>query len=738
MPASPKYANIITLTWATESLLYSIPSDLEVSIKPGMLVEVPFGRTLEYGIVYNVVDKLEHTPEFVIKNISRVLYSHTLFGEDILQLIRWISRYYLAGLKNVAEAVIPSAIRKLVDPKISAILEIKHRLPEELENRLRTRSPKQFEVYQKILFAKSPVHKSNIRSPSSVRALLDKQIINERLIEIPRIEYRDKFGNDQVKAKNIILNPEQRAAADDIIASIDENVFCTHLLHGITGSGKTEVYIAAINRVLEQHGDVIVLVPELALTPQTVNRIRNGIFKYNDQVLVWHSGLSDGERRDAWLALSNGQAKIVIGARSAIFAPLKNLRLIIVDEEHEPSYKQSDTPRYHARDVAVYRAKLNHAVCILGSATPSLESLYNVQTGRYKLNILRHRIDRSTLPNIEIVDMQQENRKRIISLRLQNMIYDRLEKHEQTILFLNRRGFATIVLCKTCNYSAQCPCCSISLTYHHDQHKLLCHLCGHEEPLPMCCPVCGSSDILKRGIGSQRLEQVAQEIFPSARIARVDSDTITKKDDMRRILHKLQNNEIDILIGTQMIAKGLDFPNISLVGIIDIDGVINFPDFRSSERAFQLIIQVAGRAGRGDTPGRVVIQTYNPQSDIIQLAREHNFEKFTKLEIANRKEFFYPPFRHVIKLCTTGESEKDVKEYAQLLYQNLKYSLKNLEIKPATPAILTKINNKYRYIILIFSTKPAQDVSKIHTVLTGAKKCSNIVLSTDVDPIDLT
>ncbi len=738
MEHAQKYATVMTLTWATKPLLYSVPDNLLEILQPGMLVEIPFGKKMEYGIIDEIMDSSICDTKFQIKNISKLLYPHVLLGHDILQLIKWISDYYLTSLKNVAESVIPSVIRKLMNPKISTTLEIKQILSENELFQLKKCSPKQYEIYQNILSATSPINKNTIKSKSALNALINKNIVIENFVQIQRIEYYDRFGNNNITKKNIIFNNDQQIAANDIIDSINKKIFCTHLLHGITGSGKTEVYIAAINHVLEQNGDVIMLVPELALTPQTVNRIRNGISKYNDNVLVWHSGLSEGERRDAWLALSNGEAKIVIGARSAIFAPLKNIQLIIVDEEHESSYKQSDGAHYHARDVAVYRAKLNQAVCILGSATPSLESAYNAQNKKYKLNILSNRINNCMLPIIELVNMQQENRKNILSHQLETMINDRLNKHEQTILFLNRRGYATIVLCKNCNYYAQCSRCNVSLTYHHDQRKMLCHLCGHEEPLPIRCPTCGSNDILQCGIGSQKLEQVVAKIFPAANIVRIDSDIITKKYEMRQILNRFQNNEIDIMIGTQMIAKGLDFPNVSLVGIIDIDGIINFPDFRSPERAFQLITQVAGRAGRGDKPGHVLVQTYNPQSYIIQLAKQHKFEQFIKTELENRKEFLYPPWRRIIKFGLASKDETSVKNCAQNLYQYLKNALPNIEIKNATPAILSKINNKYRYTIVTFSKKSSQDILDIKNALLTFKKPTNIDITVDVDPIDLT
>lgn len=728
----------MTLTWATKPLIYTIPDDLADIIESGMLVEIPFGKQTQYGIINEIIEQTPEDIHFTVKNIKRLLYSQTLFGQDVLKLIEWISEYYSANIKSVAETIIPSAIRNLVNPKFSTTLIINKKLSDEELIKLSKRSPKQFEIYQKILTAKSEVNKNIIQSTSALNALINKKIIFENFIQIQRIEYHDKFGNDNIQKKNIILTDEQKVAANDITKSLNNGNFCTHLLYGITGSGKTEVYIEAINNTLNNDGDVIMLVPELALTPQTVCRIRNGLSKYNDKVLVWHSGLSDGERRDAWLALSNGDAKIVIGARSAIFAPLKNLKLIIVDEEHESTYKQSETPRYHARDVAVYRAKLNNAVCILGSATPSLESFYNVQNLKYKINILSKRIDNSALPTIEIVNMQQENPKNIISTILQSLISDRLDKQEQTILFLNRRGYATVVLCKTCNYIAQCPCCSISLTYHNDRKSMLCHLCGHEESLPTRCPICGNIDLLQRGIGVQKLEQITLAQFPDARIARIDSDIMRTKDGFRRILNKFRDGEIDILIGTQMIAKGLDFPNVSLVGIIDIDGTINFPDFRSSEKAFQLLVQVSGRAGRGNKSGNVIIQTRNPESYIIQLAKQNHFQEFINIELKNRKEFLYPPYRHIIKIVLFSENEETLKNVSQNLQKILKENLSDIEIKNATPAILAKINNKYRYTIMIFSKTPSKDNIKIKDMITSYKKSTSVDIVIDVDPADLT
>ncbi|MDR1256099.1 MAG: primosomal protein N' [Puniceicoccales bacterium] len=737
---STKYAEVFTLTWASKPLLYAIPQHLQSCLGEGMLVEVPFGHESQCGIV----SKILHTPptkSFKIKEISKKLYEQPLFGEDILALIDWIARYYIASIRSVAEAVVPAAIRKLTNPKFNTKISLAQPLSEGEANALKGRSPKQYEIYGKIIGGDA--HRNEILkncSPSALKALIDKGIAKEIFEPMSRIDYRDKFGQDDLEKRNIRLSEEQGAAVCSICSSLDGGKFQVHLLHGITGSGKTEVYIKAIDHALESGGDVIMLVPELALTPQTVGRIRSGLAPSggtDTKVLVWHSGLSEGERRDAWLALSGGDAKIVIGARSAIFAPLKNVKLIIVDEEHEPTYKQADTPRYHARDVAVYRAKLNSAVCVLGSATPSLESLFNVQNKKYHLNLLTNRVDGSVLPTIEVVDMGGENPHNAISNALRTLIVDRLAKGEQTILFLNRRGYATIVLCKQCNYVAQCPRCSLSLTYHRDRQSMLCHLCGYAEKLPTHCPICGNSDIIQRGLGSQKLEEITAECFPAARLARIDSDAMGSKNNFQSVLDDFRRGKIDILIGTQMIAKGLDFPNVSLVGIVDIDGTINFPDFRSAERAFQLIVQVSGRAGRGNKRGHVVVQTRNPRSHVIQLARAHKFQDFTTSELANRKEFMYPPHRHAIRIVLACDSEDSLKTHAAELQKHLKQFCQAAEIRPPTPSILAKINDKFRYTILIFSERPSQDGMQVAEAVAAFKHPKSMDLVVDVDPMDL-
>jgi len=402
----------------------------------------------------------------------------------------------------------------------------------------------------------------------------------------------------------------------------------------VTGSGKTEVYLQAVEHVLQRGGGALFLVPEVALAPQTVGRLRGRLESKGIQTVVWHSFLSDGERFDAWQALVRREARVVVGARSAIFAPIPDLQLIIVDEEHEPSYKQEDTPRYHGRDVAVYRASLLKALCILGSATPSLETLYNAERGKYALDRMPNRVDNRKLPTLHIVDMRveyirnKEKRKgpMILSRMLVDAMKQRFEAREQTILFLNRRGYATSVLCMECGWVAESPNSSVTMTYHQTDDSLRCHLSGHSEQAPRRCPACGQDALRKRGHGTQRVESAAQAVLPRARIVRMDADAMSRKNLYRKILSDFRIGKIDVLVGTQMIAKGLDFPNVTLVGLVDADMSMHLPDFRAAERTFQLMVQVSGRAGRGDGHGEVVIQTFNPHSGPLLFARQRDFE----------------------------------------------------------------------------------------------------------------
>ena len=492
----------------------------------------------------------------------------------------------------------------------------------------------------------------------------------------------------------------------------------TFLLHGVTGSGKTEVYLQAIAHALEQGKGAIVLVPEISLTPQTVERFKARFSSGPLQTLVavLHSHLSAGERHDEWHKIRQGRARIAIGARSAIFAPVEPLGLIVVDEEHEHTYKQEEAPRYHARDVAIVRGQMEGAVVVLGSATPSLESYYNCGKGKYTLLQLPERADDKKMPVVRIVDMRQTVRPRkavpIFSPQLKEAIARRLEQKEQVILFLNRRGYSTSLQCPLCGFVAECPNCSVSLTYHRPEQKLCCHICAHVEPVPAVCPneKCRNPAIRYAGLGTQKVEATLAKLFPHARTVRMDSDALKRKEDYRRILGDFRAGKIDILVGTQMIAKGLHFPNVTLVGIIYADLALHQPDFRAGERTFQLLTQVAGRAGRGDIEGEVFVQAFTPFHPAIQFARRHDFEGFYEQEMEFREQLKYPPVGRIALLTLKGRNEEKVKFSADHLKHELDKAvggIKGLVIAGPAPAPLLRAETYYRYQIMLRAQRMA-------------------------------
>jgi primosomal protein N' (replication factor Y) len=520
------------------------------------------------------------------------------------------------------------------------------------------------------------------------------------------------------------------------------------LLHGVTGSGKTEVYLQALAHALEQGKGGIVLVPEISLTPQTVERFKARFSSgpLRTLVAVLHSHLSAGERHDEWHKIRQGRARVVIGARSAIFAPVDPLGLIIVDEEHEHTYKQEEAPRYHARDVAIVRGQMEGATVVLGSATPSMESFYNCGRGKYTLLEMPERVDNIKMPIVRVVDMRQSARRGqgipIFSPQLKEAITQRLERKEQTILFLNRRGFSTSLQCTQCGYVAECPNCSVSLTFHRKANNLSCHVCGHTEPVPGICPnaKCRNPAIRYSGLGTEKVEDTLAKLFPEARIKRMDSDALKRKDDYRRILGDFRTGKIDILVGTQMIAKGLHFPNVTLVGIISADMALHLPDFRASERTFQLLTQVAGRAGRGDIEGEVVVQAFTPFHPAIQYARRHDFGGFYAQEIEFREQLKYPPLTRVALLTLKGRNEDKVKLSADHLRRELEKGLaevKDLVIAGPAPAPLARAESNYRHQIML-RARQMTPVSRRLAVLTESLALpEGVTLSVDIDPVDL-
>lgn len=573
---------------------------------------------------------------------------------------------------------------------------------------MKEKAPGQWKLYQMLKEQKKMSLSQLTREFRSATSCLGRLEQRGLVSLVTQETYRSPFFEQEVNRDSPHqLTHHQRKALEQISRGLRSQSFSPFLIYGITGSGKTEVYLQAITEVLSSGGEALVLVPEISLTPQLVSRFRA---RFGDGIAVLHSGLSEGERYDEWRRIKRGEVKIAIGARSAIFAPFENLRMIIVDEEHDSSYKQEERLKYNARDLAVLRAKLSRGVVALGSATPSLESYYNAVKGKFKFLKLPERIEGSSLPPVELVDLKEDERKKgeSISPRLREAINDNLASGGQTILFLNRRGFAPFVLCQECGYIFTCPNCSVSLIYHFREKELICHYCNYSLPAPTFCPSCKGVRVELLGLGTERLEEEIKRSFPEARATRMDRDTTTRKHTHQMILERFNKGEIDILIGTQMVTKGLDYPNVTLVGGISADLSLNFPDFRASERTFQLLTQVAGRAGRGKTPGKVIIQSFNPEHYSIQFARQHDYQGFYHQEISQRKELFYPPYCRLVLIRISGNSKDKTKRMAEKLGKSFQRWLReksgfaqNFQVLGPAPAPLSKIRGRHRWQILI-------------------------------------
>ncbi len=541
---------------------------------------------------------------------------------------------------------------------------------------------------------------------------------------------------------------EQDAALKSIRESISKGKNDVYLLHGITGSGKTEVYMQSIESALKMGKSAIVLVPEISLTPQAIERFKS---RFGGVVAVLHSRLLESERFLEWKKLKEGAANIAVGARSAIFAPVKNLGLIVIDEEHETSYKQDDAPRYNARDVAIERARISGAAVILGSATPSIESFQKGVSGEYKLLKITERIEKRALPKVDIIDMRQElidsREAKIFSRALEHAISQVLNRHGQAMLFLNRRGFSTFINCKKCGYVVTCKYCNVSMTYHFDTKKLNCHYCNYQVDPPQKCPKCKGGDIRYFGIGTQKIESEVARLFPAANIARMDTDATSKRGSHRQILTEFKKHKIDILIGTQMIAKGHDFPRVTLVGVVSADTALNLPDFRAGERTFNLLTQVAGRAGRGSEPGRVIVQTFSPNHYAIQKSIEHDYVGFFNEEIKFRKELNYPPFTHIVEIKLRGRKEERVIKAAKDLAAVLNLFIaaqvlseakeQPVEMVGPAPEFISKIKGQFRWNLLLKGEDPAAICGFIDKALDNLKGKSGLIITVDVDPMGL-
>ncbi|MFI5356562.1 MAG: primosomal protein N' [Opitutales bacterium] len=731
-------------------LHYRVPGSLEATVQPGSLVRVPVLNTLRLGVVGEIGAPRDF-PVDRLKNVAQVLHPFPALTPDLLQLARWMAVYYAAPIDGIIETMIPAAVRGGAGIKEEKLLSLDRKVPAEELAALAKRAPQQARLVEFLAQQFRPQPKRQVLArldltAAVVGALVKRGLVREDVRRVVRVAYGDDWSKGELVAvEPPRLNAGQQAAVADLAAKLAEDKFGVTLLHGVTGSGKTEVYLHAIDTVLKAGGGVIFLVPEVALTPQTVARLRARLESIapGHQCVVWHSHLSEGERLDGWLALATGEARIVVGARSAVFAPVRDLRLIVVDEEHEPAYKQDETPRYHGRDVAVYRAKLNRAHCLLGSATPSLESYANAQAGRYSYLELKERVDFRQLPHIDVVDMRIEvMRSRgltTLSQRLVHAMQDRFEKREQTILFINRRGYSSSMLCTECGHVEECAHCSIALTYHRADETLRCHLCGAERPAPVVCPKCRSPKIRWRGLGTQRVEEAVRRVLPRARLERMDTDAMSKKNRFREILGQFRAGKIDVLVGTQMIGKGLDFPNVTLVGLIDADMSMHIPDFRANERTFQLLVQVAGRSGRGDRAGEVVVQTFTPQAEAIQYSRHADYAGFSAAELKVRRDFHYPPYRHLIHHLFRGPNADKLKFFAEQWARLVEKELAGqVELRGPAPSPIEKIKDQYRWQLWYFTANVSKVIPRLAQLRAGFAWPDDVTQVFDVDPVNLT
>ncbi len=723
---------------------YSIPPALAGKIEVGTRVQVPFGARKIFGTVTALAEESAHTN---LKPIFKIIGAQTLVTPKVLQLARWIGEYYCCAPETALKSVLPEAIRKEKEGWKKQLFVRARDFAGEFP-----KLPKRQQEVWNIIEERREMLLTELLELAETTAATVRKLEDLGLVEIAsEISERDPYAREHIlPTQSITLNSAQAKALGEIIKAMGvENSSRTFLLHGVTGSGKTEIYLQAIAHALEHNKGAIVLVPEISLTPQTVERFkaRFSSGKLQTLVAVLHSHLSAGERHDEWHKIRQGRARIVIGARSAIFAPVEPLGLIIVDEEHETSYKQEEAPRYHARDVAIMRGQMENAVVVLGSATPSLESFYNSKKGKNVLLELPERVDDQKMPRVRVVDMRQAAAKEkgapIFSPQLKEAIHQRIEKGEQTILFLNRRGYSTSLQCEKCGYVANCPNCSISLTYHRIEQKLACHICGFVDKVPQFCPnnKCKNPAIRFSGTGTQRVEEALAKIFPNARVRRMDSDTMRRKDDYRKTLGEFRAGKIDILVGTQMIAKGLHFPNVTLVGIIHADSALHQPDFRAGERTFQLLTQVAGRAGRGDVEGEVFVQAFAPFHPAIQYARRHDFTGFYEQEIEFREQLKYPPASRVALLTLKGRNEEKVKFSAEHLKRELEKVLgefKDLILSGPAAAPLARAEQFYRYQIMLRTRAMSKLSQTLAKIVSNIALPDDVTLSVDIDPVNLT
>ncbi|WP_187999237.1 primosomal protein N' [Listeria marthii] len=772
---------------------YFIPEDLEELIRPGMRVSVPFGNRKIQGFVI-ALGETEENPK--LKGIDGVMDLAPVLNEELMELGDWLAEDTLSFRVSAYQAMLPAALRakyekyflrldeeneeleqlfegyetldwkvaeargllkqigkwvreggvevvyqvknKITNKKVRVVscLKAPHQLAEIIED-----MPKNAKAQSRVLaffqaFEGTEITAVDLKKQAETTDTTIKKLADLGLLTIQeKIISRDPYENHQFeKSESLQLLPDQQTACEKINAAKEQETF---LIHGVTGSGKTEIYLQTIEAKLKEGKEAIVLVPEISLTPQMVERFKS---RFGSEVAVLHSALSSGEKYDEWRKIERKEARVVVGARSAVFAPFENLGIIIIDEEHEASYKQEDNPRYHARDVAIWRATKYQCPVVLGSATPSLESFARAKKGVYTLIELPSRVNDRAMPEVNVVDMREELRKENrteFSTELLEKIKDRIAKKEQTVLMLNRRGYSSFVMCRDCGYVVECPNCDISLTYHQSSNQMKCHYCGHEERVPQKCPSCEGEHIRYFGTGTQKVEESLTKLIPEARVIRMDVDTTRTKGAHEKLLNSFRNHEADILLGTQMIAKGLDFPDITLVGVLNADTMLHLPDFRASERTFQLLTQVSGRAGRHERTGEVVVQSYNPEHYSIEFAKKHDFIGFYNHEMQLRKMGSYPPFYYLTMINVSDENEmkaiRTIQEMAQFLRGKLG---PDAVILGPVPSTITRIKNKYRYQCIIKYKIEPNLKKELKTLITHYQKDQQkgLTITIDVQP----
>ncbi|WP_239254387.1 primosomal protein N' [Listeria ilorinensis] len=775
---------------------YLIPEELTDVVAAGMRVIVPFGPRTVQGFVIQTKTVPENKK---LKAIREVMDLLPVLNTELLELGDWLAKETLSFKVSAYQAMLPALLRAkyekyfvrvdeedealealfegyetldwkkaeangllkvlqkyLKSGQVEAVYQVKNKItkkkvrfvqlkkdPIQLEEILLD-LPKSAKAQQKVLHyfqqsGETQIAQKALQAAAKVTAEPIKKLALTGVLKIVDQEIaRDPYeGRTFEKTIAMPLLDGQKQACDQIIAAAEQNRAETFLLHGVTGSGKTEIYLQTIEHVLAKGQEAIVLVPEISLTPQMVTRFKS---RFGDEVAVLHSALSSGEKYDEWRRIEKKEAHVVVGARSAVFAPFENLGMIIIDEEHEATYKQEDNPRYHARDVAIWRAARASIPVVLGSATPSMESFARAQKNVYTLLSLPDRVNQQELPEVHVVDMRdelrQQNRTEFSRILLEKM-KDRLARGEQTVLLLNKRGYASFVMCRDCGYVVECPNCDISLTYHQAAHKMKCHYCGHEEAVPSHCPACESEHIRYFGTGTQKVEESLTKLLPEARIIRMDVDTTRTKGAHEKLLQRFANHEADILLGTQMIAKGLDFPDITLVGVLNADTMLFLPDFRSAERTFQLLTQVSGRAGRHELTGEVIVQSYTPEHYSIQYAKKHDYLGFYEHEMQMRYRYQYPPFYYLTLIGVSHEDEMTVIRTIRQITDYLRSKLHpNALILGPVPSTISRIKNKYRYQCMIKYKVEPELQAELKSILEHYQKDQQkgLTISIDVQP----